>query len=114
MDLLYCFKFDPDTGKITKYTIEEYKIVINRFTDRRTFYFNGYHAGRTEKHSQLKEEKLERFTTNCVWTFNPDLKHAIDIMTATLEEKACEAHKTFRRCLAMLNILENLNLKLGE
>ena len=99
MDPLYYFKLDTDTATVTRYMITEYEEIsansafVTRKHIRHRFkgairYVYGY--------------DIDRFKSNRVYSYNPDMNHAIKIIQQALKvkwNKAKEDSKVFYRLI---------------
>lgn len=103
MKILYCFKYDKENGKLTKIEILEYKIITNRFTDRKTYYFEKPRINKSDSHYKIPEAKLDRFVGDKVFTFNPDVENVKQIIYSTLEEKRDKAEFEYHKYQEELN-----------
>lgn len=92
MKPLYCFKYEEDTGKITKIVISEYTIDANKFTGRKTYCFDEPKINKSDRHFTVPEAKLDRYVSNKVYTFNGDTQNAKRII---LEEMTGKCQKAF-------------------
>lgn len=97
METLYCFKYDKENGKLTKIEIPEYKIITNRFTDKKIYYFEKPKINKSDSHYQTPEEKLDRFVNDKIFTFNPDEQRVKRIILNTIcckrDKAKIEYHK---------------------
>lgn len=91
METLYCFKYDKENGKLTKIEIPEYKIITNRFTDRKNYCFEKPKINKSYSHYEIPEEKLDRFVSDKLFTFNPDVQRVKRIILNTI---CCKRDKT--------------------
>ena len=87
METLYCFKYDKENGKLTKIEIPEYGTSVNRFTERKTYYFNKPKINKSSGLYQVPEEKIDRFVSDKVFTFNGDTQNAKRIIFETMLSK---------------------------
>lgn len=108
---LYCFKVNPDTGEITTFTITEYQERTNIYNDLVSYRWVTPRINTTDRFFVTYNGKLDKFTGNKVYSFNPDKQHAVGIMKATLEKKIEEYQKTEKR---WQDILHRLNVSEGE
>lgn len=103
METLYCFKYDRENGKLTKIEIPEYKINTNRFTDRKTYCFEKPRINKSDNHYQIPEEKFDRFVSDKVFTFNPDVENAKYIIYDTLVDKRDKAYDEYTKYSDLVN-----------
>lgn len=96
MEPLYCFKYEEDTGNITKIVIPEYGISVNRFTDRKTYHFNKP-QNKSDRYFQVPEAKLDRYVSGKVYTFNGDTQNAKRIILEELTGKQLQAYTDLLR-----------------
>lgn len=103
MEPLYCFKYEEDTGKITKIVIPEYTIDVNRFTDRKTYCFDEPKINKSDRHFTVPEAKLDRYVSNKVYTFNGDTQNAKIIILETLLAKRDKLYLEFKQTYTTVN-----------
>jgi len=90
MDPLYKFVLDEKTGTITRYKITEYK--------RGSWNNNSYVRYRIKSQTcHCRMNELDLYKNNHVYTFNPDYKHAIDIIDNAIYNKLFIAEKTYEK-----------------
>ncbi len=111
MDELYCFKYDKENGKLTKIEIPEYGTSVNRFTERKTYYFNKPRINKSSGLYQVKEEKIDRFVSDKIFTFNPDVENAKEIIYSTLLKKRDKAYDEFHKYDGMVDIIRVRGIK---
>lgn len=111
METLYCFKYDKENGKLTKIEIPEYGTSINKYTGRKTYYFNKPKINKSNSLYQVPEEKIDRFVSDKVFTFNPDVENAKQIIYSTLEEKRDKAEFEYHRYQEELNKINERGIK---
>ena len=111
METLYCFKYDKENGKLTKIEIPEYGTSTNRFTERKTYYFNKPRINKSSGLYQVPEEKIDRFVSDKVFTFNPDVEKVKQIIYSTLEEKRDKAYKDFCKYGDMIGDIRTRGIK---
>lgn len=111
METLYCFKYDKENGKLTKIEIPEYGTSTNRFTDRKTYYFNKPRINKSSGLYQVPEEKIDRFVSDKVFTFNPDVENVKQIIYSTLEEKRDKAEYEYLRYQKELSKINRRGIK---
>ena len=111
METLYCFKYDKENGKLTKIEISEYATRVNKYTDRKTYYFNKPRINKSSGLYQVPEEKIDRFVSDKVFTFNPDVENAKQIIYSTLEEKRNKAELEYHKYQEELNKINERGIK---
>ena len=111
METLYCFKYDKENGKLTKIEIPEYGTSTNRFTDRKTYYFNKPRINKSSGLYQVPEEKIDRFVSDKVFTFNPDVENVKQIIYSTLVDKMNNAHDEYIKYGEMVDIIRVRGIK---
>lgn len=82
---LYCFKLEEESGKIIRYIIPEWDIRnINNYG--RFNYIFDIPEGMLKSKSKyyLENNKLDRFVSNKLITFNPDEEEAFQLIIHTL------------------------------
>lgn len=97
---VYRFKLCDFTGKIsvTKITVYE----EGKWSNTRKYYkYRG-----TSCVNYFYSDSMDRFKNNQVYSFNPDLEHAREIIRQALEMKANKAHLDY---LKYIDKLEKLN-----
>lgn len=111
METLYCFKYDKENGKLTKIEIPEYATSVNKFTDRKTYYFNKPRINKSIGVYQVPEEKLDRFVNDKVFTFNPDVKNVKYIIYDTLVDKRDKAYDEYCKYDKMVDDISTRGIK---
>ena len=111
METLYCFKYDKENGKLTKIEIPEYKIITNRFTDRKKYCFEKPKINKSYSHYEIPEEKFDRFVSDKLFTFNPDVENAKQIIYSTLEYKRDRAELEYHKYQEELNKINERGFK---
>lgn len=111
MEILYCFKYDKENGKLTKIEIPEYGTSTNRFTERKTYYFNKPRINKSSSLYQVTEEKIDRFVNNKVFTFNPDVENVKQIIYSTLVDKMNNAHDEYIKYGEMVDIIRERGIE---
>lgn len=111
MENLYCFKYDKENGKLTKIEIPEYGTSINKYTSRKTYYFNKPKINKIDNYYQVPEEKIDRFVNDKVYTFNPDVENVKMIIYSTLEEKRDKAEFEYHKYQEELNKINKRGIK---
>lgn len=100
----YCFKLDPDTYEIEKFTINEYWVYTNIFTKHKTYSFDAPpHITKYDKHYSIRDNKFNRFVSGKVFTFNGDIESAIDIIHLDMVLKYDKALIEVQKCETMLD-----------
>lgn len=97
MEPLYCFKYEEDTGKITKIVIPEYGTSVNVFTERKTYYFNKPKINKSDSLYQVLEAKLDRYVSGKVYTFNGDTQNAKRIILEDITGRQLQAFTNLLR-----------------
>lgn len=97
MEPLYCFKYEEDTGKITKIVIPEYTIDMNRFTDKKTYCFDEPKINKSDRHFTVPEAKLDRYVSGKVYTFNGDTQNAKRIILEDITSRQLQAYTDLLR-----------------
>lgn len=96
---LYCFKLEINTNdlkyNITKIEIPEYILKINCFTERKCYCFENQFINKSCKHYVVEESKLDRFVSSKVYSFNPDIQNAKEIIFLELENKTNEYYTLY-------------------
>ncbi|MBP5323977.1 MAG: hypothetical protein J6Y86_00590 [Pseudobutyrivibrio sp.] len=94
--VLYRYKFYEDTGEIESEAIEDYREM--------TWY------GKTEYRYRLlgsirivKECNIDKYIYEQVHSFNPDIKHAKQIIRDSVKTKYLKASKDAERCRKILD-----------
>lgn len=104
---LYCFRLDKETGKITRYTIEDYEdIEVSTYTHRRIFKFVEKLGAKNDYRYTIKHELLDRFVTDKVFTFNPDIDRAYGIINYTIKEKLDKSQTFIDKYTEILHKIE--------
>lgn len=104
MEILYCFKLDPDTGEVKRYEIKDYHVKKRMWaTPKEEICFKENLGTRTDYHYALKPNKLNRFVHEKVFTFDPDYGHAIGIIIDTLKQDVEESKLKFKRLEGILS-----------
>ena len=96
---LYCFRLDPETGELTRYEVWNYYTVTNFYSNKKAYKFRGQIGANTYDKYTVKFEDLNRFAWFKLFTFDPDMDKARQLILADLDERIetayREAHKWF-------------------
>lgn len=111
MDTLYCFKYDTETSELTKIEIPGYKIITNKYTDRKTYCFEKPKINKSDSHYQIPEAKLDRFVNDKLFTFNPDVENAKNIIYNTLMDKMDKAYDEYCKYVEMIGDIRIRGIK---
>lgn len=106
METLYCFKYDKENGKLTKIEIPEYGISVNKFTERKTYYFNKPRINKSSGLYQVQEEKIDRFVSDKVFTFNPDVENVKRIILNTI---CCKRNKAYDEYIKYSEMVDDIH-----
>lgn len=100
MKPLYKYVLDEDTGKITVQEISDYHIKENEYTHRKTYVHK-------EKYGTVytREESFDQLKHNTVYSFNPDIEHAKEIIWKSILEKFDKASEQKQKWEIMLKKL---------
>ncbi len=88
---LYCFKYNEETGEITRIEIPEYTLETHYWTGKKTYCFDKPKINKSYSHETIAEGKLDRYVTGKVFTFNPNIQYAKRIILETLTAKYYKA-----------------------
>ena len=91
---LYCFKLQED-GTIETIVIHEWiRTNVSAYSRRFTIGFDNkkYPVNRIERYYRFDGDKLERFVSNKLFTFNPIHKDAVMKILTTINERAETAY----------------------
>lgn len=84
---LYCFKYNEETGEITKIEILVYTLETHYWTGKKTYCFDKPKINKSYTHEVIAEGKLDRYVSGKVFTFNPNLQYVKRIILETLTAK---------------------------
>lgn len=105
--ILYCFKFDDDTGEIQRIVIDDYAIrKVNNF-GKVVYSFRVNELSNGTRVSVVND-KLDRFVSHKIYTFTDDMDRARKIINDTLKKNIAEYQQYLSRQVYMLN---KLNVK---
>lgn len=103
MEPLYCFRLCSDTGKITRLKIEDYsQVTLCTFTSR---YCLEYTDPTTKYLNRVRPENIDKLVHNKVYTFNPDIDHAKEIINKAILDKLNAAQAEKEKWLEIYNKL---------
>lgn len=106
MDPLYCFKYDEEHGKVEIWKINNY--TEGKQISNKEFY-------RFRIHGALRyayKHQLDHCMNNRVYSFDPDLKHALKIMRDAAQAKLVKAKTDATNCEFMLeDLTKDMNRK---
>lgn len=93
--ILYCFKLDEKTAKISKYEINiyEYKIFYGK---EHIVYHHNLDCKYATNHD-IAVDNLDKFIHFKVHTFNPKIEDAIAIINSELISKRTKAYDDYQR-----------------
>ena len=85
---LYCFKVneDEDGIRIHRYEINDYNYVV-KHEFRKEYSFPGKVIDSTYRTFIVNKDNIDKCVLQRVFTFDPNYKHAIDVIEAKLEEQ---------------------------
>ena len=106
MDTLYCFKVNPEDGEIKKITIPEYTVKNNSpYTSRKTYTFNN-NINSEGKFYYLSSEKIDRYVSNKLFTFDSSMIDAVTEIINTLETKSEKLRDDLRKNESILAMVK--------
>ena len=100
MDTLYRFRLNKETGKIDTFKITEYSVVGGVYS-RKCY---RYHGPSCTNFVDFKN--IDKMFCNQVYTFNPDINAARQIMLDTLNDKADMLRKEYDTIRDILEKME--------
>ncbi len=101
MNPLYRFDFDEETGDITRLQIDEY--TLQEWSTGNQFY--RFKIKQSIKNCYIKRD-LETYKSGRVYSFNPDIEHAKEIIKERISIKRIKAHEDYLRYTEIVNKLE--------
>jgi hypothetical protein len=96
MKSLYCFKVEEDYS-ITTYEITEYTEHYNYSKTRVWYKWETPRVNKSERHFQICGDKLDKFTCNKVYSFNPDVGRIKKIIFNSMTERIYRAKKELKK-----------------
>lgn len=114
---LYCYTYSEETGIISKRVIEEYKVDIHKYTDKKTYYFPKYllfpdKFTQSHKATQdVPEARLDRFVGNRFFTFDLSEADAKKAIVQAMIDKRDEAYADYIKKSQRLAFLLERNPK---
>lgn len=101
MQPLYRFKLDEETGEITRLEITDYDLF--RWSNGEEYYrwqilSNGHYC-------YIKKD-MDRYKSKRLYSFNPDIEHAREIIKQAINEKRCAAHEEYLRNTELIEKIE--------
>lgn len=102
MNPLYRFDFDEETGNVNRVQIDSYS--QKRWSTGEEFYRYEEIRGNV-KHCYLKSD-IDRYKSGRLYSFDPDMEHAKEIIKHTLNVKRAKAHDDYLRYTEIVNKLE--------
>jgi hypothetical protein len=103
---LYCFRLNDVTGEITKYIITDYE---HREYGYRKFYKFTADLGCRDYVYIVREQNINKFVSNKVFTFNPNVKDAMVKILNTIKNKKNTAEREANRCSKMMDLISKMN-----
>ena len=104
MDTLYCFKFNDETGEITKIEITEYRRTVDTYTGRVHYRWDTPRINKSDSHFSVTSDKMDRFVTNKVFTLKNDYQYASQIIADTICKDINDLEKQLRRKKELLSV----------
>lgn len=112
METLYCFKYDTETCEISKIKIQRYTVEQNKYTGRKTYKWSYPRINSVDMHYCLSEQKLDRYVSSKVFTFNPDVENVKQIIYSTLEERKDKAYEEYAKYQEMIHKINERGFRL--
>ena len=107
---LYCFHLNEATGQLRKYEIQDYVIRWCGYVVKHKCY--SFMLALNEKSPykyNIKTNNLDRYVGQKLFTQNPDIDNAINIIISTLEKKSLAAKKEHQRCERIIKRIKKVN-----
>lgn len=105
MDTLYCFKLNMVTGEITRTEINSYHTNMDRYNQKYVYGFKMNFGTKYDYHYRIKEDKLDHFSHDKIFSFDPDIKKAKNIMYVSLKEKQKKAYITEKKLATLTHAI---------
>lgn len=103
MEPLYCFRLYPEIGEITCLKITNYSTVtLCEFTGRYCF---EYVDPTTKYLNRVRPENIDKLVHNKVYSFDPDIDHAKEIINNAILDKLNAAQAEKEKWLEIYNKL---------
>ena len=109
MNPLYCFRLDFETGKVTRYTIDNYVYRDTGYSHYHHVYSFKADIGSSQYHYDVRDEIIDRFVSQKIFSFNPDMRSAIEIIEETLTNKSEKAKRENRNINKLLKKIKEVN-----
>lgn len=92
-EILYCYKVDEVTGQITQYEIKDYEFHKSVFGSKNhdTWSFRGIISKDCNYRYCIERFKMDRYVSQKVFTFNPSIEYAHNIIKKTINGKIIKA-----------------------
>ena len=108
MENLYCFILDKNTGKIIKYSIEEYRMKKNPVTNKKDEYVFSASLGRNTPHPlSVRICNLDRVMNGRMYTFNGNSQNAIKTFLDDAVKRRDEAYRNYDTMQIQLERIHN-------
>lgn len=109
MNTLYCFKLVDDSNalSIVKYEITDWR--INTYGRQLRYVFPSRYVGQKAKNCSVPKDKLDRFVSDKVYTFNPSQEAAEKIIRDSLVQKVTSLRTQLFSQSVLLDRFENIS-----
>lgn len=108
MKNLYCFILDKDNGKITKYTVEEYRLKKHPVAKDKDEYIFMASMGKNTVHPlSVRVANLDRVMNDRMYTFDGNEQKAIKIFLDDTMRRRNEAYQNYDTAQILLERLHN-------
>jgi hypothetical protein len=115
MKNLYCFILDKNTGKITKYTVEEYRLKKHPVAKDKDEYIFMASMGKNTVHPlSVRVANLDRVMNDRMYTFDGNEQKAIKTFLDDTMRRRDEAYQNYDTAQILLERLHNQYVKNNE
>ena len=109
-ETIYYYSLDVETGKITRYEINNY-VCYPKYCGGGDYYtFDGVLGGKQPYHHRFHEEDFDKVNRKRIFTFNPSYEYAYKKFMDYYEKRRDEAYQEAENMAGICDILKNNKL----
>lgn len=101
MQPLYRFKLNYETGEVTRLEITEYDLC--QWANGEQYY--RWQIMSNVHYCYIKRD-LDKFKSKRLYSFNPDMENAREVIKQFISEKRCAAHEEYLRTTELIEKIE--------
>ncbi len=108
---LYCFHLNEATGQLRKFEITDYVIKWFGYGVKHQCYsFMLALNERSPYKYNIKTSNLDRYVGQKLFTFDPDINNAIEVIVKTLEKKSLSAKSEHQYCERIIKRIKKVSV----